>query len=378
MTKRIILFVSALFLTATLVSAKTFYVNGALGNDENDGLSKAKPVKTIQYAVNLAKGSDQVVVEGEEEGDKIEYNECVNINAEKFGLKLTGENHPILDGDYSISSDSPERIFQWNGIYVDAVEVRISGFKIQNYQADDKEGLMSISGAGIFVANNALRCFANNNEITDCNFGIYVDGATHCAIEKNIIKDIAAIENEEKKIGGLGIVFMNSGMGLEENAIVGNVVNGAEVSGISFGETGKIADADNSVIRNNIIENCGESGLAIFDIEGIVKVENNVFTDNNSSLYIGGIPIDTWFGSNVFNGASGETEIYASEQYDGYLLFAIWQKNNNIFNKATFSAMNKDERKDEVIISKNGGFIRTDRDMAEEDAAGIHRVVELK
>lgn len=365
------------FTMAYIAEASTWYVNGSTGNDnKNDGKTPAKPFKTIQKALSLIKGSDEIVIEGKQGNKEIVYHESIYLDISKFGIKIKGQNSPVLDGSKP-TADSLLMVSKYCGIYAESNLVGISGLTIRNfsYEGWDTTG---VYGAGIYLASGSSRNVVTGNTVVNCNWGIYLDGNSQDIVEDNSVTDIKTDGNGR---GGTAICIAPGGIGIESNVIgetKGNLIKGAEKYGICLGGTGAPVNADNCSVAINTIEDCKVAGLAVFNIEGIVNVTKNKFSANGAALLIGGMPIDTRFTDNKFNGSEGESEIIASPEYDGYLLFDIWKRNGNRFAIPTFAAVNPDTSKEEVIIGARGGFIRNRENAAEEDAAGRYRVMESK
>ena len=360
------------------VKSEVYYVNGKTGNDLSDGKSEQAPLKTIQKAVSLAKGMDIIKVEGLHNGDEISYNECITLDETKFGVQLIGLNNPVLDGDFNsqLKTEDSEGIINTGiAISINAMQVTVTGFNIMNYTKQEKD---SIGGIGILCIADASKITIYNMKISDCNYGIYLDGNSFCRVYGNKIQNIESYEFNDITLGGTGIMIDVNGIGIEENIIGGEEANeifDTEKYGIQFGRKGKIGNADNSSIENNIIKNCEQAALAVFDIEGIVKIKNNAFIENNTSLAIYGMPIDTKIANNTFKGPDDACEIVTGPEYDGYLLYDIWQRNDNSFLYPSYAAVNKNE---EVLINEYGAMICYDRDKVEEAAGEKYKIVEKK
>lgn len=352
--------------------ATTYFVNGINGRDHNDGKTKNKPLKTISRALTFAKGSDEIIIEGRQGNKDIIYYESILLDKGKFSLKITGENNPVIDGS-KFTNDSILTITNYCGIYVKSNLINIHGLTVRNfiYSGNDTSGAF---GAGIYIEPGSMKNSILNVTIENCNWGVYLEGNSLAMLDNLSIRDIKTSNNGK---GGIGISIIPGGSGIENNQIgaeKGNTILTADKYGISFGRKGEVAFADNTIIFRNVIQNCGEAGLILYDIEGIVSIRENTFQSNKTALLIEGVPIDTRVSENIFMGSSGNTEIETTKDYDGYLLFDIWQRNGNKFSVPTYAVVNRDESKEEVIIGKNGGFIRNREDYANNDAGKDNKV----
>ncbi len=346
--------------------AATYYVNGITGRDHYDGKTKAKPFKTISRALIAVRGSDEIIIEGRQGNKDIVYYESLMLDKGKFSLKITGENNPTMDGS-KFPNDSIPLISRYCGIYISSNLVVVDGLNIRNfiYEGDDTTG---VYGAGIYCEPGTMKNTFVNLTIENCNWGVYLDGNSLAKLDNLTVKSVESADNGN---AGIGICIMPGGSGIENNIIgsdKGNTIIGAERYGISFGRKGEVAFADNTAISKNVLQDCGLAGLIIYDIEGIAAISQNTFQSNKIALIIAGMPIDTRISNNLFAGSESDSEIETFSDYDGFLLYDIWQRNGNKFSIPTYAAVSKDELKEEVIIGKSGGFIRNSIDAAQEDA----------
>lgn len=353
-----------LLLVVTALQAETIYVNGELGKDDNNGSSPGEKfaLKTINKAIILAGKGDKIVVEGKSSsGVEIVYHEVVRIVQGQFGFEITGVNRPILDGDSNPAADISQ-----NAIIIDGDKITVRGFKIINFLADDLD-VENISGAAILIGTNTSYHLIEDNIIENCNYGIYVDGATFCEIYGNKISNIKRISSDDSWYDGSGIVIYPSSFGIEGNSIGlkgGNTISDVETYGICLGADSLFKSADLSRINNNTIQNAGESGIALLDVEGIIEIEKNTFTSCKVALTLNGNHFDTFVGSNVFNGSTSDYEIQVSDRYDGALLYDLWKNNENIFKMKTAAAIVP--RKMDVLVNKDvGGAIMNNIKKAE-------------
>ncbi|MBM2815726.1 MAG: Beta helix protein [Ignavibacteria bacterium] len=430
--KRIFLILLWFLISIPAYSYHLYYVNGAIGNDTlpDAGNSSKNPLATIQNAVNFASSGDEIIVEGLHNNASIIYYENVVVSSKKSGLKFTGSNNPIIDGDNFQLIDSIRkkmkkskkaeiqhvsdsiRLSLKNGFYLISSSITIKGFTIRNFTDRDtlinlpkpnKQKLIKDSinkdlklkheltlyelqefhSCGIYGSALSINNIIEDNIIENCNYGIFLDGPVKCEINGNKISDIPKFKDDlftnesikriSRYSGGVGILLYPNGIAIDGNLIgskKGNSIINAENIGLCIGSESITKNAEQSKVNQNTFDKCG-IGFCPMNINGIVEVTFNTFKDNYISVSILGFPIDTWIGDNTFLGAVSETEIMAEEVYDSAFFYDLCFANENVFTKYIHAAVNVNS---ESIAVEGKRYARTSKEKAEEDAGGVHIV----
>ena len=363
--KLIIGFLTIIFMSYSSFSAH-YYVNGAIGNDENTGQDNTEQgaFKTIKRALKSAVTGDVVHVVGMYDDEQITYYESNSFTDQHRSMEIVGVDKPIIDGDFEEKS-----ISQRNGFSLYTDNISIKGFVFRNFY-DIYNNPEQINGAAIYSESTTAKHFIEYNTIENCNYGIFLDGPAFAEIHGNEIRNIKRISPDSDFFDGTGIVVFPSGIGIEGNNIGGkdgNLIENCELYGICIGADSMKKVADLSRIANNEIKNCSEAGLALIDLSGIIEVEKNIFEGNYVSLELIGENFDTWIGSNDFRGAKSDSEIITDTKFNGVMLYDIWIANDNKFNEETYIAATNGKFP-AAVITKYGGFIRTNKEKAESDA----------
>ncbi|MDQ1267304.1 MAG: Beta helix protein, partial [Bacteroidota bacterium] len=226
--------------------------------------------------------------------------------------------------------------------------------------------------AGIRTAIGTVYHEFDDNEISECNWGIFLDGTIYSQVNNCRIVNMKKYKDKDDE-SGIGIMIYPSSIGLEANQIgfkKGNYVYNCDKYGLCIGVEGMEKFIDNTKIQNNTFEANNEFGVAIRDLKGIGDFSKNVFKNNNASLLILGFPMDLWIGDNKFEESAGKTEIETSNKYDGAYLYDLWTANGNKFAKS-FAAVNKNR---EIVAVGDKRYIRSIEPMAREDAGSDNKV----
>lgn len=291
-----------LMVSATSVFAATWHVNGAGGNDLNEGSNPMAPLQTIGAAGARAASGDYIKV-----ASTFEYKENV-LFAGLEGLTIEGG----WNGDFSARDTAKNKtILRGQGVgygglgegyafeFLNCLGCDVSGFDIANYQSAIR---------ATHTRKDRVAVHIHRNLIHGCSYGLY-SGGCYVVIEaneivNNISNPIAAHSPYETcRADILGNLIANNGGGLyligqstfqiANNIIVNNSGWGA---GVHVAYPGMYANVLNNTImhnagggissgyygavnaRNNIIALNGEYGLKNF--------QNN-WWDNNYNLLFG-------------------------------------------------------------------------------------------
>jgi nitrous oxidase accessory protein NosD len=350
------------FLFFSNLFSKEIFVNGAIGKDtvNHDGSSKTLAVKSIKNALKLAVSGDEIFIEGLNGNTKIKYNETNIIDID--ALKITGINNPIIDGSDLSSNNNA-------GFIINFDSFTIKGITFINFSDGNIDLLKLKGGAGIASKRNLKDLNVINCVFEKCNFGIAVIENQSMRIYGNKFSEITE-SGRNLLDGGIALLIWSNSAYIQDNYIgteSGNEFKSFERYGILIGSEKQLVLADYTKIENNkFLESKKGTGLGIFNIEGIVTINNNIFDKNHIGIELQGESIDVSVISNTFKGSLGESEIICDEKYPGDMLYSIWKTLGNKFEIPTYSK-SLDNKSTEIILTDGKRNIRNKLETAEKD-----------
>lgn len=343
--------ISILLVLFILVSfqsqAREIYVNGAFGNDTLaafTGSSESTAYKTINNAIMKSAPGDNIFVEGRlNDTTKIIYSESVVIPGNLQRLKIIGVNDPVIDGKFQAEDSIPKA-----GFNIRANIITIRGFIIRNFININVDSKGFFGSAGIYSSNNA-RIEILDNLIEKCNYGVVFIDAEFCSIQNNKINSsIAVIKDGEFNKGGIGVGIYALDNTIQKIMIgneTGNQFNNNQLHGVFIGKSNAGVLADFTEIQNNSFTGTQDaSALVLMNLEGMVKVERNVFDTNYAALYVEGLCLDTWIAENKFLGSKSDQELIADVSYDPQIFYDLWKNNDNEFPEGTYAIVDNRKR----------------------------------
>jgi nitrous oxidase accessory protein len=219
------------------------------------------PIRSIAEAVRLAQPGDRIRVQAGT------YREGTIVIDRR--IELVGEGYPELDAEGAGQL-----------LHVTADSVTIRGFRLSN------AGVSYVRDHSAILFEGVVGCVAEDNQLVDNFFGIYLARATGCRISGNRIQ----ATNERETSSGNGIHMWNSSdVTVEDNVIrgqrdgiylehVSNAVMRGNVSednlryGLHF-----MFSSDNRYTGNMFRGN--GAGVAVMYSKGVI-IEDNTFADN--------------------------------------------------------------------------------------------------
>lgn len=267
----------------SLNTSLTYYVSTS-GSDSNNGLSEAKPFKTISKAVSIARAGDTVYVRGGI------YNEKITMPYSGTADKpITLQNYPnelpVIDGTNIRAVDDGALINISSRSYI-----HISGFEVRNYISPDSR----------------------------CVIGIRVDGGDSKGIEiRNCkvhdIKTTYSGSNENRNSHGIAVYGTIND---QNRSIDGIVIDGNEVYDCKLGQSESVTlngNVTNFKITNNSVHDNDNIGICFIGFEG---------TANNGRAGVATAMQDrarngVCVGNNVKNITSGKNPTYSDRCADG-------------------------------------------------------------
>jgi len=222
---------------------------------------KHQAYASIQQAINAAVSGDTVWVE-----EAVYREQTIIVNKP---LVLTGNNYPVLDGEY-----------KYEIISVKASHVTIKGFKLIHSGISSLEDL---AGIKIYNTSNVV---ISGNILLDAFFGIYVQAGNNCTIENNELK--ASSQTEQRSGNGIHC-WKSDSLRIIGNRIYGHrdgiyfefvthsvIWRNISEHNIRYGLHFMFSNDDAYI--SNILRNNG-AGVSVMFTHG-VKMFNNFFEDN--------------------------------------------------------------------------------------------------
>lgn len=292
----------ALFLTTgrNALASGTWYVNGATGNDNNDGKSSLSACKTIGRAISKSFPGDSIVVAA------ATYPENLSIG---FDLTVVGANArtTILDGGHSST-------------------------------------VITISSASAHV-NLSQLTIRNGSGISHGGGGIYNLGTlaiTNTTVSGNSSNDSVAA------MGGLGGGIYNAGtLTIANTTVSGNSVSRARIGAIPYGggiyNTGKLTITNSTITANQAADYWPAGvpyGGGITNVGGTVLISNSTIS-NNSALIHTPFGTASSYGGGIYNksttGVTFQNSILANNTSGGNCNGSVSSHGYNLSSDATCS-----------------------------------------
>jgi len=348
---------------AKLLFGETYYVNNAIKSSAPVGTQSAPFVK-IADAVKVAKAADEIIIIGDHDGRQLVYSEQVIIPKELESLKITGLNNPVIDGSGLGGSNNA-------AFLIKAETVRITNLTVKNFLGGSIDEI-KVKGGAAFAFTAGLRdARIERNTIENCNYGMVFENNESLRISGNTLNGFPAIEPENPKAGGVGILIFSEGKFIQDNYIgekMPNIISGADYAAIYIGSQKNDVLADFTQITNNVIKNNPKGyGIITSNIEGSCKITGNLFDGNKVAIFLKGANHDTFIERNTFKGSLSNSEIIAHNSYSGAVLYSIWKHFDNVFEKPTFAKIHSEDYH-EILVSGEYMYIRNNEADAANDA----------
>ncbi len=352
-----------LFVFADMLFGETYYVNNAVNVSTPSG-SQSAPFQKIADAVKAARAGDEIIIIGNHGGKQLIYSEQLVIPKELESLKITGNDNPVIDGSGLGGLNNA-------AFLVRTETVRITSLTVRNFTGGSIDELR-VKGGAAFAFTAGLRdARIERNTIENCNYGMIFENNESLRISGNTLKGFPAIENDNPKTGGVGIMIFSEGKFIQDNYIGGkmpNTISGADYAAIYVGSTKNEVLADFTQITNNVVkDNPRAYGIVTSNIEGSCKITGNLFEGNKVAVFMKGANYDTFIERNTFKGSLSSSEIIADKSYSGAVLYSIWKHFDNVFDKATFAKIHSEDYH-EILVSDGFMHIRTNEADAAKDA----------
>jgi predicted outer membrane repeat protein len=278
----------------------TIYVNGATGDNSNDGSSWPLAVKTIQRGIDLAGASGYMVLvaDGTYAGNG---NKDLNLNAKNIYLKsnggpnsciinceLAGRGINIINGEDRTAVIDGLKIINGNFDYGGAIQASASptifNCIFDNNYVAGRGGAVRCSGSSMACV---VRCTFTNNKTWDDGGGIAFDGTGKSTVRScYFANNHAGLAGDWGRAGG-SVWSRYSDMITLENCTILNSTTTTDGGGLWICNGVGITLID-CLVDNNTADHGGGISCG-----GIVTIINTIFTNNNARDTYGG-GIESW------------------------------------------------------------------------------------
>ena len=271
-------------------AANTYYVSPS-GSNGNPG-SQALPWATLQHAVDSVIPGDTILaLSGTYAGARIEVSGTVNawitLKAAPGAAVIINQPGPNNKHNSNLEIetwDGSETVAYWVIEGLEVTSAPEAGIDSRG-SATGKNHHITIRGnrvhhngvaasrTGIFVAFTDYVLVEDNESYNNSEHGVYINNSSdNFTVRHNHLYQNANCGlhmNGDASMGGDGIMSN----GLVENNII-------EDNGVGGGAAINMDGVSSSVVRNNLLYNNHATGIAIFQGDGAVCSQNNLFLHN--------------------------------------------------------------------------------------------------
>ncbi len=255
------------------IGETNIFLDGANGNDQNNGLSQSSPWKTL----------DKLGKETFKPGDTIFFAKGSSFTGGCVINSSGTLEKPIVlaaygTGDAPSFSNPDYKLLNGNVFQVKGSHITVDGlmFKACANAASiiDKEillvgALYGVTGADYLVIKNC--------QFVDCPIGIYINGQ-HCSVTKNILRDCNRFLSEPDW-GPIGIVIGNAYNDVSFNSC-SNYIN----VGGNFGADGGFIELEDRYFGNKVHHVNIHHNYSVANM-GFVEIESKVTGDSLNVYY---------------------------------------------------------------------------------------------
>jgi len=246
------------------IFAQNIYVS-ASGNDNNDGLSEGKAVKSLGIAVSKAYAANRnVVVIGTLNGQSESYNGIYNKWSYGAIFRIADINRELIISGKPDAAGSERAVISAEGseaavLIIDNSIIRFENIEISGGEGENGMGIQIINGASITLGQGAV---VKNNEL----FGVFIYKGT-CTVNGGEIRDNqnngvvvfeesslifrdGYIRNNRTPDNGGGIAITNKGSFIMTGGMISGNSAAASGGGV-FVYTGGRFDQTGGIINGN-------------------------------------------------------------------------------------------------------------------------------
>jgi parallel beta-helix repeat protein len=294
---RVVSFLSVLAVLAVLfvlfscsyspLSNSSIYVSTS-GNDNNDGLSPSKPVRSLVKAVSIAKNIDPSIPVEIKVTSGI-YSNGNGLNSDKVGVVIDRHNITISGGwnsDFTSIVGKSELNGNRKLYHIVKVEnvtniflmnLLITGGNANGSSPDDKGGGIYASNVGYFSVGTSV--VVSNNTATDKGGGIYLVDSQNNIISGLVILNIAS--------AGGGICLESS----KNNLLIGGIAGNGATTLLNQGKGGGACfiSSPYNMFGSVALTNFANMGGGVYLDNSDYFTNDGWITNNNATIRGGGV-----------------------------------------------------------------------------------------
>lgn len=317
--------------------AKTFiYVSQSQGNDNNTGLSRSQPVKTLNKSIELARSYENIVIMDGTFGETnltIDYN--LTIIAENDAtITVTGNAFTIADGDVKFvnvsfknskyGSSTKDRLISQTGTGFLIFEGCI--FKSNEYKAHI-EANGAIEGENLIVSDNKDGSFIKCDSIK-LKSSIFTNNVATYTLYKSLLYSTKTVKFEVENLTFIGntvhsgCIYIKGSGTVDGSSFIGNkmTTSNGRASAIVL-EDGSLVVQSSKFISNTDV---GKYSSVIYLTSGTLLITdsiliNNIYENTNNLIINGGetplkklIANNNWWGNTLDNLDKPALKVYPS------------------------------------------------------------------
>ena len=268
-------------------SAQVVYVSTS-GDDNNDGLSSSKPVRSLVKAVSIAKNIDSSISVEIKVTSGI-YSNGNGLNSDKVGVVIDRHNITISGGwNSDFTSVVGKSELNGNGKLYHIVKVEnvtniflmnllIAGGNANGSSPDDKGGGIYASNVGYFFVETSV--VVSNNTASDKGGGIYLVGSQNNTISGLVILNTAS--------AGGGICLESS----KSNLLIGGIAGNGATTLLNQGKGGGACfiSSPYNVFGSVALTNFADMGGGVYLDNSDYFTNDGWITNNNATVKGGGV-----------------------------------------------------------------------------------------
>jgi len=258
------------------------------GNDNNDGLSSSKPVRSLVKAVSIAKNIDSSISVEIKVTSGI-YSNGNGLNSDKVGVVIDRHNITISGGwNSDFTSVVGKSELNGNGKLHHIVKVEnvtnvflmnllITGGNANGSSPDDKGGGIYASNVGYFSVGTSV--VVSNNTAFDKGGGIYLVGSQNNTISGLVILNIAS--------AGGGICLESS----KSNLLIGGIAGNGATTLLDQGKGGGACfiSSPYNMFGSVALTNFANMGGGVYLDNSDYFTNDGWITNNNATIKGGGV-----------------------------------------------------------------------------------------
>ena len=317
--------------------AKTYiYVSQSQGNDNNTGLSRSQPVKTLNKSIELARSYENIVIMDGTFGETnliIDYN-LTMIAENGATITVTGNAFTIADGDVRFvnvsfknskyGSSTKNRLISQTGTGFLVLDGCI--FQSNEYKAHI-EASGTVEGENLIVSDNKDGSFIKCDSIK-LKSSIFTNNIATYTLYKSLLYSTNTVKFEVENLTFIGntvhsgCIYIKGSGTVDGSSFIGNKMTTSNGRGSAIVlEDGSLVVQSSKFINN---KDTGKYSSVIYLTSGVLLIKdsiliNNVYENTNNLIINGGetplkklIANNNWWGNTPDNLTKPALKVYPS------------------------------------------------------------------